>query len=56
MTLVADVPLGNPNDLYTRLGDWVGWLALAGWIGSMVVQSVSARREKKGEAAGANSI
>ena len=30
LTLVADVPLGNPNDLYTRLGDWVGWFGLAG--------------------------
>jgi apolipoprotein N-acyltransferase len=46
-TLVADVPLGNPNDLYTRLGDWVGWLGLGAWIGSMVLQSTTTRRLKK---------
>jgi apolipoprotein N-acyltransferase len=28
--LVADVPLGTGPTLYTRLGDWVGWLSLAG--------------------------
>jgi apolipoprotein N-acyltransferase len=47
LTLVADVPLGNPNALYTRLGDWVGWLSLAGWIAFMVLQSVTSRRQKK---------
>jgi apolipoprotein N-acyltransferase len=30
LTLVADVPIGTPNAPNTRLGDWVGWLALAG--------------------------
>ncbi|MBN2389776.1 MAG: hypothetical protein JXR84_03575 [Anaerolineae bacterium] len=29
-TLVADVPLGNGNSLAARLGDWFGWLCLAG--------------------------
>jgi apolipoprotein N-acyltransferase len=47
LTLVADVPLGTPNAPYTRLGDWVGWLSLAGWIGSMVLQSATTRRLKK---------
>jgi len=47
LTLVADVPIGSPNALYTRLGDWVGWLSLAGWIGSMVFQSTTTRRQKK---------
>lgn len=28
--LVADVPLGSRRTLYTRLGDWVGWLSVAG--------------------------
>ena len=32
-TLVADVPLGNgKGTLITLLGDWTGWLALAGMI------------------------
>lgn len=29
-TLVADVPLGSGNSLAARLGDWFGWLCLAG--------------------------
>ena len=29
-TLVADVPMGNANSLSVPLGDWVGWLCLAG--------------------------
>jgi len=41
------VPIGSPNALYTRLGDWVGWLSLVGWIGSMVYQSTTTRRQKK---------
>ena len=52
LTLVADVPLGNPNAPYTRLGDWVGWLSLAGWIGSMVLQPTTTRRLKKAGEAG----
>jgi apolipoprotein N-acyltransferase len=47
LTLVADVPIGSPNALYTRLGDWVGWFCLLGWIGSMVYQSADERRAKK---------
>jgi len=49
-------PAGGPNDLYTRLGDWVGWLGLAGWIGSMVVQSVSGRRAKKAGERGGTTV
>jgi len=51
-TLVADVPLGNPNDVYTRLGDWVGWFCLLAWIGSMIYQSTTNRRQKKAMEAG----
>ena len=50
-TVVADVPLGNPDGLYTKLGDWVGWFCLLGWIGSMVYQSADERRSKKAEGA-----
>ncbi|MBL6980366.1 MAG: apolipoprotein N-acyltransferase [Anaerolineales bacterium] len=28
--LVADLPLGTADSLYIQLGDWLGWLALAG--------------------------
>jgi apolipoprotein N-acyltransferase len=52
LTLVADVPMGNPNALYTRLGDWVGWFCLLAWIGSMIYQSTTNRRQKKAGEAG----
>jgi apolipoprotein N-acyltransferase len=53
-TVVADVPLGNPPTLYTRMGDWVGWLTLLGWIGSIVLQSAEERRQKKAASARAS--
>ncbi len=31
-TLVADVPLGSGDSIAVRLGDWVGWLSLAGMV------------------------
>lgn len=45
--LVADVPLGNPNTLYTRLGDWMGWIALAGFAFFMFYPDVQKRRQAK---------
>lgn len=45
--LVADVPVGESNALQTRLGDWVGWLALAGMAFFTVFDAITARREKK---------
>ena len=47
-TLIADVPLGSPNTIYTRLGDWVGWLSLGGFIALAVVQEVTKRQRKEG--------
>jgi apolipoprotein N-acyltransferase len=38
-TLIADVPWGTGNTLYARLGDWLGWLSLAGLICFFVAQS-----------------
>ncbi len=38
--LVADVPLGSQTTIYTRLGDWMGWICLAGWLFFMVYQAV----------------
>lgn len=35
-TLVADVPLGSGNSLAASLGDWFGWLCLAGMAFFMV--------------------
>lgn len=31
-TLIADVALGGRPTLYTRLGDWMGWLAIVGML------------------------
>jgi len=45
--LVADVPLGSANTLYSKVGDWMGWLSLAGFIFFIVFQSVTKRRAKK---------
>jgi hypothetical protein len=28
--LIADLPLGTADSLYLILGDWLGWIALAG--------------------------
>ena len=30
--LIAEVPLGTADTLYLKLGDWLGWAALAGMI------------------------
>jgi len=48
-TLVADVPLGTANAPQTRLGDWVGWIALAGLVFFIALDVITARREKRGD-------
>lgn len=40
--LVADVPMGTRNTLYTRLGDWMGWISLVG----VVVFNIVINRKK----------
>jgi apolipoprotein N-acyltransferase len=35
-TVLADVPLGRGPSLAARLGDWLGWLCLAGMVFFMV--------------------
>ena len=32
LTLVGDVPLGSGNTPFLYLGDWLGWISLAGYI------------------------
>jgi apolipoprotein N-acyltransferase len=49
--LVADVPRGSSDTLYTRLGDWVGWLSLAGFVFFMILPEVIKRRQKREAAA-----
>lgn len=45
--LVADVPLVKANTIFGVLGDWVGWLALGGFIFFMFLQIKTARRNKQ---------
>ncbi len=45
--LIADVPLGTANALQTRLGDWIGWLALAGMVFFTILDAVTARQQKE---------
>lgn len=45
--LVADVPLGTPNTLYTRLGDWMGWVSLAMLVFFSVLPSIVKKRQQK---------
>lgn len=42
--LVADVPLGSGKSLYNQLGDWFGWVGLAG----VVLFSAATNRKPKG--------
>lgn len=47
VTLVGDVTLGSGPTIYTSLGDILGWIALVGWIGVMVFQSIIEKRTRK---------
>ncbi|MBN1954099.1 MAG: hypothetical protein JW900_03510 [Anaerolineae bacterium] len=45
--LVADVPLGTGDSLAVRLGDWVGWLCLAGLAFFIVLDPVTKRKARR---------
>jgi apolipoprotein N-acyltransferase len=45
--LVADVTVGSGNSPHRILGDWLGWVALVGWVGTWVLESFYKRRAKK---------
>ena len=49
--LVADVPLGGATTLYTRLGDWLGWISMAGFIFFMIYPDVVKKQQEKANAA-----
>ena len=44
-TLIADVPLGIGNTLYSKLGDWLGWLSLAGLVFFAIFMPITLRKE-----------
>ena len=45
--LVADVQLGNGKSTYHAVGDWLGWISLAGFAFFTVFQMVVEQRAKK---------
>jgi apolipoprotein N-acyltransferase len=47
--VVADVTLSSANPIYTQVGDWLGWVSLAGFVFFIVFQSVVERRAKQAE-------
>lgn len=48
--LVADVQLGSGKSVYHAVGDWLGWVALAGYAFFIVFQMVVEKRAKKEKA------
>lgn len=49
VTIVEDVPLGSGNAPLVRLGDWLGWIMLAGYVFFVVFQITIERKAKKKE-------
>jgi apolipoprotein N-acyltransferase len=47
--VIADVPLGSGDSLAVRLGDWTGWMALAGMVFFMVYDPLTKARAKRGQ-------
>jgi apolipoprotein N-acyltransferase len=47
-TLIADVTLGSAKSPFVSLGDWIGWVAVAGMVLVLVLSRVSAARGRRG--------
>lgn len=45
--LVVDVPLGRGNTIYNRVGDWLGWVSLAGYVFFMFAGDALEKWESK---------
>ena len=45
--LIADVQLGTGSSPYHFVGDWMGWIALAGFVFFIVYQGIVENRAKK---------
>ncbi len=45
--VIADVPLGSGDSVAVRLGDWTGWLALAGMAFFIVYDPVTKARARR---------
>jgi apolipoprotein N-acyltransferase len=46
-TLVSDVPLGSGITLYSKLGDWLGWICLAGLVFFAIFMPITLRKESR---------
>ena len=49
LMLIDDVPLGTGNTLLVKVGDWLGWLSLAGLVFFWVFMEVEKRRHKQAQ-------
>jgi apolipoprotein N-acyltransferase len=47
LVLIDDLPLGTGSTLLVQVGDWLGWVCLAGFVLFTMFQSVTQRRAKK---------
>ncbi|MEY2566702.1 MAG: apolipoprotein N-acyltransferase [Actinomycetota bacterium] len=45
-TLIADVTLGSGKSPFVSLGDWFGWIAVAGVLAAIVLSRASVRRNR----------
>ncbi len=45
--VIADAPLGTGDSLAVRLGDWMGWIALAGMVFFLIYDPVTKARAKR---------
>ena len=50
--IMADAPLGTGHTPVVRLGDWMGWIALAGMVVFVVYDPVAKVRARGNSAAG----
>jgi len=48
--IIADVAVGTADSLYIQLGDWLGWLSLAGFIFFIIYPEIVKRRAKNANA------
>lgn len=46
LVTIADVSPGEGNTFYSRFGDWLGWVCMAGFIFFMIFQSMVEKRMK----------
>ncbi|HFD40698.1 MAG TPA: hypothetical protein ENJ31_12720, partial [Anaerolineae bacterium] len=53
--VIADTPLGTGDSLAVRLGDWMGWIALAGMVFFIIYAPVTKARARRKRQPGGSS-